>query len=294
MNIFHIPDSIQDIFDVQVSTIEPGKENLQRTEKWFKDRLGKFTGSENHKLMGCTTSTSKIGWDREDKIIDFNETAKKYVYNKAKERQRKKVLKRSIGKNGEYGTEAEKMVMILLREKYPEYKFEEVGFIEFIEGIAGASGDGLVNYDMAQETKAATNWDALYTRFEIPFDQSHQDFWQIQSEMLALNVNKCLYVIAEPSEHLNEPIITDLSIKVVSSSPIHQQALIHRCMIGFKAIELYLSGVNFHESIRVACTEYGFSGEIKEIPKTTNQIIETQKAIIRANETRQKDINVPF
>lgn len=233
-------------------------ENLQQTQEWFEQRKGRFTGSQIHNLMSTGRSSSKLDWGRPEKIIDFSETAKKYVFGKAKERQRQKVLFRSIGRNGDYGNEAEEIVKELLKIKFPEYIFKDVGFVEFIKGIAGASPDGLVNYNTNLEIKAAMSWDALYTRFETPFEQKHQDFWQVQTEMLALNVNKTMYVVAEPSKDIYELEIEDLSIKFIESSPIHQKAIKDRCHIGNDAIELYLKGINFHEAIRIACTNYKF------------------------------------
>lgn len=257
-NIYQLPDSLPNIFDVGVDADFEQDDSLQGTNKWFKNRLGRFTGSKIFELMSCTRSSQSYEWGRPEKTLDFGETAKKYVYSKAKERQREKVLIRSIGINGDYGHNAEKIVKELLKKQFPDYKFEETEFIEFIKGIAGASPDGLVNYEMALEIKAAMDYGTLYTRFETVFDQKHKDFWQVQSEMLALNVKKCMYVVAEPPKNIYEPEITDLSIKYINRSEIHQKAIKDRCMIGNKAIELYLSGVNFHEAILNSCSNYEF------------------------------------
>ena len=237
--------------------------------------------------MGTGRSTSKLEWGRPEKLIDFNEVAKKYVFSKSMECKRGKVIRKHLGKAAHYGVEQESIIVQMLIEK--GFSVKDVGFIEFIEGIAGASPDGLVDNDTALEIKASTDWDTLYSRHMIPFDQSHGDFWQIQAEMLSLKVKKCMYVVAEASEDMYEPNITDLSIQTVKASPIHQEALIQRCHIGNDAILRYLAGTEFHEAIRQACTEYETPGE--QMP---DQIIETQKAIIRANETRLKDIDIPF
>ena len=284
-----------DIFEIEVHTRKPEPESLQRTPEWYEQRRGKFTGSEIYKLMGVSRSTSKIEWGRPEKLIDFSETAKKYIFGKAKERQRKKVLKRSIGKNGEYGEIAEKIVIELLKKIYPDYKFEDVGFLEFIKDIAGASGDGLVNYDLALEIKFATTWGTLYLREQLKVDQSHQDFWQIHSEMLALNVKKCMYVVAEPPEYLEDMNLDHLSIQIVGASPIHQQALIQRCHIGNDAIDRYLKGVDFHEAVRQACTQYETPGE-QELPEigewdmNSKPVLTTTKPL----ELPSKKIDIPF
>ena len=267
MDIFD-QQTIDDLFD-QIPKQQTN--DLQRTDAWFKEREGEFTGSENHKLMGTTRSTSKLDWGEPSKVIDFNETAKKYIFSKAKERQRKKVLKRSIGKNGEYGELAEKLVKKILSKKY---KIDEVGFTEFIPGIAGSSPDGLVDKKINLEIKLATGWDTLYSREQLAFDEKHQDFWQVNSEMLSLNVDKTLYVVAEPPEELFDMKITDLSTQIIDCSPIHQKALIHRCMIGDAAIKLFLSGVNIHDAILRACTNYNFEAEIENTPDDPGEYFE--------------------
>ncbi len=235
--------------------------SLQRTDEWFKQRKGRFTGSGIKDLMGCSRSTSKMEWGRAEKLVDFNETAKKYVYEKAKEKQRGKVVRIPVSAAMRYGTENEQPVINLMLQKFPHYNFKEVGFIEFIKGIAGASPDGLLEDKITKELigyegKCTTNWGTLYSRCEISVDQKHQDFWQLQAEMLALNVKKILYVIGEPSENIFEPNITDISTVMVDASPIHQQAIMQRCKIGSNAIELYLKGINIHEALLQSCTNF--------------------------------------
>jgi len=234
---------------------------LQRTDEWFKQRLGRFTGSGIKNLMSCSQATSKMEWGRAEKIIDFGETAKKYVYSKAMERKRGKVIHMSTSAAMRYGTENEQPVIDLMLAKNKHYLFKEVGFIEFIKGIAGASPDGLLMDKMTGEKigyegKCATNWDTVYSRCETPVDQKHQDFWQLQAEMMSLKVKRLLYTIGEPSEDMFLPNITDVQTIMVDASPIHQQSIIHRCNIGNKAIELFLKGKNFHESILAACSNY--------------------------------------
>lgn len=238
-----------------------GEEELQRTEQWFKDRLGRFTGSEMHKLMACGRSSAKVEWGRPEKLIDFGETAKKYIYAKCKERQRNKVIKKLETLKMTFGKKQEDHVFELLEHKYPEYKFEKVGFIEFIPNVAGASPDGTATdkqwgEKIGLEIKCSTDWDTLYSRHEEDFDKDHQDFWQIQSEMLALNVKKVMYVVAEPPETILDPVIEDLSIQIVERSPIHQLAIMQRCEIGEMVIQNFLKGMSFKESFYKAVTEY--------------------------------------
>jgi hypothetical protein len=151
-----------------------------------------------------------------------------------------------------YGTNNESVVVDMLKKQYPDYLFEEVEFLEFIKDIAGASPDRRVITQaktIGLEVKCSTTWENVYIRHEVPIDQSHDEFWQLQSEMLALVVNEMMYVVAEPSENIFEPNITDLSIKFVEASPIHQQEIIKRCLIGRKIIDHYLSGLSFRVAV---------------------------------------------
>lgn len=229
----------------------------QRTEKWHKDREGKFTSSKIKELMACSKDSKSLNWDNKLKIIDLGEAAKKYIFSRAKERQRNIYLERPIGQNGTYGTEAEKVIIELIKAKYPDFIIEEVGFIEFIKGVAGASPDGnIINKNMGLEMKAATNWNGVYDRIEIPFTPKHQDFWQINSEMLALNVDSLLYVIAEPPKDLKNPEIKDISETIIIASKLHQKAIIERCTLGDIIIKKYLSGRSFSDALVLGKEEY--------------------------------------
>ena len=114
-------------------------ESLQRTEEWFKQRLGRFTGSEISKLMGVDRSFSKIEWGRPEKLVAFNEVAKKYVFSKAMERKRNKVIRKHLGKAAHYGVEQESIIVQMLIDK--GYSIKDVGFIEFIDGGSFCVGD---------------------------------------------------------------------------------------------------------------------------------------------------------
>jgi hypothetical protein len=241
-----------------IPIINQSETELQRTNEWFNQRKGRFTGSAMSDLMSCTQSTAKMEWGRPEKIIDFGETAMKYVYSRAKERQRDKVIKSQSSVAMNYGKDQEEHVKKMLIEKFPNSDFQNCGFEEFLEGIAGASPDGKVDDLMALEIKCATSWDNVFARHEVPFDQKHQDFWQINCEMLALKVDKTMYVVAEPSENIFEPNITDLSIIYVNASPIHQNSIIQRCLIGDAIIKMFLNGTPFREAVRYCCTNHKF------------------------------------
>lgn len=236
------------------------KEDTQRTAAWFESRKGRFTGSCIKELMTCDRSASKMEWGRAEKLIAFGDTAMKYVFEKAMERLRNKVIQTPTSYTMKYGTDNESTVVRLL-EKIG-YTIEKVGFIEIegLEGIAGASPDGRVidNNGMPYglEIKCATGWDGLYNRHGIDIDQSHIDFWQLQTEMMALNIDAIMYVVAEPSENIFEPNITDLSIKIVQSSPIHQDAIRKRCLIGNDIIKEFLNGKSFMNAVRDVCSNF--------------------------------------
>lgn len=261
-----------EIYNIEVPFIkEAVSDESQRTDEWFEDRRGRFTGSEMKKLMSCSDYSKRMEWGRAEKLIDFGKTARKYVYSRAKERQRKKVIKSATSAAMRYGSTYEDVVFGMLKEKYPREVFKKVGFIEFMEGVAGASPDGTVcifshgpngpaqiqKQIIGLEIKLSTDWGGVYSRHEVAIDQSHQDFWQLQAEMLALNVKEIMYVVAEPPVDIFEPEITDLSIRYVNASPIHQEALKQRCMIGDEAIRMYLNGnSDINECIQIACTNF--------------------------------------
>ncbi len=230
-----------EISGYDVSYIE---EDKQRTDHWFEQRKGKFTGSEIYKLMKTTRATSKMIWGREEKRIDFSETAIKYVFGKAMERKRNKVIRMPSSRQMIYGTENEAIAKDLFLKKNSHYKFIKVGFIEFLPKIAGSSADGkiidtITNEEFAFENKCAVGWDAVYDR-SCEIDEKHQDFWQFQAEMLSLKVKKLIYTVAEPSSDIFNPNITDISFEITKASIIHQTELIHRCHIGNLAINLFL------------------------------------------------------
>ena len=236
--------------------IKVDEETLQRTAEWFEKRRGRFTGSKIKDLMSCSRSTAKIEWGRPEKLIDFGEKAKEYIYTKAKERQRGYAVQTPTTAAMSYGTENEDAVIELLPFDVEKCDFME---IEGLEGIAGASPDGRYE-DQNVEIKCATTWEQFYKRVELPFDQTHMDFWQVQTEMMAQKLNKTMYIVAEPSESIFEPNITSFTMRNTQASEIHQKAIYQRCEIGDEAIKLFLKGYSIHQAIQQACTEY----EIKE------------------------------
>ena len=248
-------DKLNDL-EATIKVLRSETESGQRSPEWFAQRLGKFTGSKISDLMKCGRSTAKKEWDAPEKIFDLGAGALSYIYAKAKERQRNKVIESATTAAMRYGIENETTLKGLYMSENNDLRFEEVGFLEFIEGIAGASGDGKIFSDKeiyGVELKCATTWEQFYNRTEVEMNPSHMDFWQLQSEMLAMNVGKIIYIVAEPSESIFEPNITDYSKKIVYASELHQAAIIKRCEFGDKIIKEYLKGKNiFSKCVEIA------------------------------------------
>ena len=264
---------VYDIPELDVQVI--GSEQLQRTEQWFLDRKGMFTGSTNSKLMGCTQSYSKKPWGDTEKLLHFSETAIKHVYEKAQERLTGVIVELQDNLNFKYGRKAEPIIVSSFEQKYKGSKFIEKGFltVKGHEKYLGASPDGecigiikVKDESFGFEAKGAMNWGTYYERMEKPLDEKHMDFWQVQTEMLALDVKKLIYATSFPvknaidfvraSEVDADQMIKQVKFVTYNASPIHQEALIQRAAISHNAIELYIAGINFHEAINKACTEF--------------------------------------
>lgn len=231
----------------------------QRTDDWFMFRNGKFTGSKIKELMKVERGTAQMPWGAPEKMISFGDGALAYIYATAKGRQRDKYLERSIGKNSDYGEEAEAIVQQFLERKYPHATFESVGFTEFIEGVAGASPDGKIAQGpkaAAVEMKLSTTWETFMKRVEKPFDASHIDFWQCQAEMLALETDNLIYCVAEPPHSLYEMDITHVEFMPKKADKIHQHCIIERCKIGNEIINKFLSGMNFYDAVQEVVTNW--------------------------------------
>jgi len=229
--------------------------DLQRTEAWHEQRRGRFTGSEAKKLMSCTPVSNRKSWQEIDKIFDLGETAKKYIFAKAMERKRGYNVETATSKAMRYGTRVEEQIFHKVQEKYPS--LQEVGFLTHQDfDFLGASPDGISD-EAVFELKASTSWDTLYTRHEVIFDQKHQDFWQIQQEMLVARKEKCVYAVAEPPQNLDVEEIGEVSIIEVLPSEIHQKALLIRAGLGDFIINKYLAdGGYFADAVQFGLSEF--------------------------------------
>lgn len=246
--------NFEEIVKKEVANLSVGLESgdIQRSEEWFEKRHGRFTGSEIKKLMACDRSASKMEWGRKEKLIALGDTALMYIFEKAFERKTGIRFESADTFSMRYGRAMEEVVKKQLRLTTD---IIDVDFEEFIPGIAGASADGR-RADRGLEIKSPTSASGLYNRIIDQVDQSHDDFWQLQAEMLALKVDKMDYVIAYPAKDLMNPEFNGMEVKEVVASPIHQKAIIDRCMLGDNIIKLWLDGVEWYEAVRRACSEF--------------------------------------
>jgi len=230
---------------------EPDDE-LQRTEEWLEARSGNFTGSKMKLLMGCGRSSAKMAWGTTDKLVDFGKTAEKYIYNVGKERITGNRSQHITSQEMNHGKIQEPLlIQKLLDDKIIE-SYEARAFVKFEDHNGGASPDGSVIYKgekVGLETKCCVSWDGHYARKYSKVDEKHDDFWQFQSEMLALKVDKLLYVVADPMT------IDDYEIDIIVASPIHQKAMLQRIEIADIAIG-HWDQHGYAESLTLACAEW--------------------------------------
>lgn len=250
--------------DIKVESPKETKE-LQRTEKWQQDRKGRWTGSQKKALMSCSRSGGRLSWLEPSKVFDFGDTSLKYIYENAMERKTGRYIDKGQGTTDmRYGTKVEPLIVKMLKKELKKQgsklKYKPVGFKEYPNiNTAGVSSDGILTLnkkvDAVVEIKACTNWGSHYDRtFEFTDDKSI-DFWQMQSEMIAWEVNKCYYVVAEPPKDIKKYANYDgdimdlykdfkkevsINIEIVKPSDIHQKALVKRIHIAEDALNNFL------------------------------------------------------
>jgi len=163
----------------------------QRSIEWHEQRLGRFTASEIHKLMG---------------IKGLGETGKSYAFDKAVETVFGEVEENFISYDMQNGIDTEPIAF----KKFAELKslqFIEVsdcGFFNIGEN-AGASPDGLVGTDAILEIKcpkANTFFKLVATNTIDP-----KYYYQMQMQMMATKRKKAYffnYFIFEGQEFWHE------------------------------------------------------------------------------------------
>lgn len=166
-------------------------ENNQRSEEWFKQREGRFTASEIHKLMG---------------IKSLGETGKTYAFEKAIEQLYGQIDENFESYDMQRGTEQEPLAF----EKFKSImalsfvNVENCGFFP-LGDHAGASPDGLVGSDGVLEIKCPKSKAFFKMVSENEFDKNY--FYQMQFQMLCTNrivATLFFYLIHDGSEYYHK------------------------------------------------------------------------------------------
>lgn len=248
--------------DLDIDEVIESKE-LQRTEEWKEERRGRWTGSQLTSLMTCDQGAGKMSWDNVDKLFRFGKTALKYIYENAMERKTGRYIDEGDGtQQMRYGTKIEPLIARAAKRELKKFgKLKEVGFKTFpTMKDAGVSSDRILKKDKkvvaTVEMKACTNWGTHYERTFDLIDERSKDFWQIQGQTVAWEVDICYYIVAEPPSDIRkylyyegdimdlyEEFLIDCPISVikVKASKIHQEALLKRICISEQALNDWLA-----------------------------------------------------
>lgn len=195
----------------------------QNTKEWYQHRIGKFNASEISDLFNCSPKFAKREWYDNDKIADFGETAKKYIFKIAMERLRNFATITPETISMTYGKSGEITVKEIIRKKFKNYMlFDDVGAkVHKIQKNVSASSDGLIIDENAQyfnlEIKCPTNWQNYYSRVFKNFDFQHIDFWQIYTQMFVMNTLQTIYAVAEPVPDIFIDEIKYINIELIKA-----------------------------------------------------------------------------
>lgn len=239
--------------------IQPQKEvdQLQRTDQWHEDRRGNFTASSFGKLMTCknkSTIKNPKDWGKSFWLLNFGDTAKTYIIEKAIERISGESIKFFTTYQMQWGIDHEDE-----GKEYTEntlsYNIEEVGFIKFLKN-AGASPDGKILYSFVNcqedqdvlennsinveclvkyigyELKCPETIQSHYKLMTTSVSEGHDYFWQVTGEMLALETDRLLFATYHPAY----PEKYRLSTQMVELSKLHVNALYFRLIVAEKLV----------------------------------------------------------
>jgi putative phage-type endonuclease len=145
----------------------------QRSSEWHKERYGKFTASEIHKLIG---------------VRGLGETGKTYAIEKAIEELYGQVEDSYKGADIQRGIELEPLAFAKFQETHPDTK---ESFMFPYGKHAGASPDGVVGDDAVLEIKCPR----ANKFFKIVADENidKEYYAQMQMQMLCSNSNKAYF-----------------------------------------------------------------------------------------------------
>ena len=210
-------------------------------EKWLLERLKNFTGSRFKDLMGTSRATSKAPWGDMAKTYDFGEKCIRYCWQIYNERKNPRLLPQVTAKSMDWGKENEPLVLEHVRDKYG-IDFKDTGLIP-VNGHLGVTPDGFAELEsICCEVKSTVSWDGHYKRMAAPVCDKHNDFWQLQGELLATKAKENWFIVTEP--HSSELY----DIQKIKPSEIHLNCLQERAKFLSECINLALQ-----QNIRFVC-----------------------------------------
>lgn len=162
----------------------------QRSDAWFKDRYGKFTASEIHKLLG---------------VRGLGQTGETYAIEKAIEQLYGKVEESFKSSDMQRGIDTEPLAFAKFQEFYPE---TTESFMFAYGEHAGASPDGVVGTEAILEIKCPR----AVKFFKIVADEKIDSEYvaQMQMQMLCSNSKRAYlfnYLILEGYEYHHTIIV---------------------------------------------------------------------------------------
>lgn len=280
--------------------IEETEEELQRTVNWRLQRNGCWTASMIKNLMTCNQKGGKMSWDNPYKALEFGSGVIKVIYAVAMSRKRGYYIESDAGISAKYGTKVEPLIFELAKKYFSLEKLrpKKVGF-KSLKDIpkAGVSSDlEIINiYDELVhngEIKACATWETHYDRCFDLLDEKGTDFWQVQMQMLAHEVESTIYIVSEPPSNIKKYVFAEnimdlisdfekeckISYQKVLASPLHQKALLTRIDIAEKIIQRWLEEDGslkdiFYEEIDLKKSEFKDS-VVFISPAQTNKILE--------------------
>ena len=169
-------------------------ENLQRVDSWYKERQGKFTASEIHKLMG---------------IKGLGEIGKSYAIEKAIEEVFGNYQDDYISYDMQKGIELEPLAFAKFSDlKSLEFiNVESCGFIS-IDKNSGSSPDGLVSDNAVLEIKCPKV--DTFMKLVVSNEINKNYFYQMQKQMIDTNREKAYffnYCIIDGVEYWHEIVV---------------------------------------------------------------------------------------
>ena len=212
-----------------IEETEDQAQDLQRTEEWFADRLGMFTGSKFKALMTCRSKAKGKDWLTHKWLFDFGDTALSCIAERAIERATGQRIETPTTWEMTWGTQHEPEGTAFF-EKETGLKVEPVGFTKFLKN-AGASPDGVINSPEAGrsafELKCPPTVKSHRNLMLSQVVEGHDYFWQIQGEMIALDVRSCEFATYNPLY----PERAKLGRRLVLRSETHELALKFRLIV---------------------------------------------------------------